>query len=87
MRKKPECNHSGFLFAINFETKRKICQIFLHLKTRQSKTMEDTIKIYLADDHQVLLDGIHSLLKTIPNFEVVGFSLSGTNLYQQVIDY
>ncbi|MBP6425906.1 MAG: response regulator transcription factor, partial [Flavobacterium sp.] len=48
--------------------------------------MEDTIKIYLADDHQVLLDGIHVLLNTIPNFEVVGFSLNGTNLYQEVID-
>ena len=48
--------------------------------------MEDTIKIYLADDHQVLLDGIHVLLNTIPNFEVVGFSLSGTDLYQEVID-
>ena len=86
MRKKPECNNSGFLFAINFETKRKICQIFLHLKTRQSKTMEDTIKIYLADDHQILLDGIQVLLQTIPNFEVVGLSLSGASLYQEVID-
>jgi DNA-binding NarL/FixJ family response regulator len=48
--------------------------------------MEDTIKIYLADDHQVLLDGINVLLNTIPNFEVVGFSLSGTKLYHEVID-
>ena len=48
--------------------------------------MENTIKIYLADDHQVLLDGIHVLLQTIPNFEVVGFSLNGTNLYQEVSD-
>ena len=86
MRKKPECNHSGFLFAINFETKRKICQIFLHLKTREPKSMEDTIKIYLADDHQILLDGIQILLQTIPNFEVVGLSLSGASLYQEVID-
>lgn len=48
--------------------------------------MEQKIRIYLADDHQVLLDGIHFLLKTIPNFEVVGFSLNGNNLYQDVID-
>lgn len=48
--------------------------------------MEQKVRIYLADDHQVLLDGIHFLLKTIPNFEVVGFSLNGNNLYQDVID-
>lgn len=48
--------------------------------------MKNTVRIYLADDHQVLLDGIHILLKTIPNFEVVGFSLNGNNLYQNVID-
>jgi DNA-binding NarL/FixJ family response regulator len=47
--------------------------------------MSDKIKIYLADDHQVLLDGIQFLLNTIPDFEVVGFSLNGKNLYEEVI--
>jgi DNA-binding NarL/FixJ family response regulator len=46
--------------------------------------MSNKIKIYLADDHQVLLDGIQFLLNTIPDFEVVGFSLNGSNLYEEV---
>ena len=47
--------------------------------------MSEKIKIYLADDHQVLLDGIQFLLNTITDFEVVGFSLNGKNLYEEVI--
>ncbi|MDI1304036.1 MAG: response regulator transcription factor [bacterium] len=43
------------------------------------------IRIYLADDHQILIDGISSLLQTIPDFEVVGFSLNGKNLFDEVI--
>jgi DNA-binding NarL/FixJ family response regulator len=42
------------------------------------------IRIHLADDHQILIHGISSLLQTIPNFEVVGFSLNGANLFDEV---
>ena len=42
------------------------------------------IRIHLADDHQILIHGISSLLQTIPNFEVVGFSLNGANLFNEV---
>lgn len=37
--------------------------------------MENKIKIHLADDHQVLIDGLLAVLKTNSDFEVVGFSL------------
>jgi len=47
--------------------------------------MKDKIRIHLADDHQVLIDGMRTLLNTVPNFEVIGFSLDGTNLYDEVI--
>lgn len=46
--------------------------------------MTPKIRIYLADDHQILIDGISSLLQTIPDFEVVGFSLNGKNLFDEV---
>jgi DNA-binding NarL/FixJ family response regulator len=46
--------------------------------------MESKIKIHLADDHQVLIDGILAVLKTNPDFEVVGFSLNGENLVERV---
>lgn len=46
--------------------------------------MTPKIKIHLADDHQILIHGLSSLLQTIPNFEVVGFSLNGTNLFNEV---
>lgn len=47
--------------------------------------MTPKIRIYLADDHQILIDGISSLLQTVPEFEVVGFSLNGKNLFDEVI--
>jgi DNA-binding NarL/FixJ family response regulator len=46
--------------------------------------MTQKTRIHLADDHQVLIDGMRFLLQTIPDFEVVGFSLEGTELYQEV---
>jgi DNA-binding NarL/FixJ family response regulator len=58
---------------------------FLTFENTIPKPMSEKIKIYLADDHQVLLDGIQFLLKTIPEFEVVGFSLDGKNVYEDVI--
>ncbi|MDI1303495.1 MAG: response regulator transcription factor [bacterium] len=48
--------------------------------------MKTRTRIHLADDHQILIDGISNLLQTIPNFEVVGFSLNGTTIYDDVIN-
>jgi DNA-binding NarL/FixJ family response regulator len=31
-------------------------------------------RIHLADDHQILIDGIRTLLNTVTDFEVVGLS-------------
>lgn len=47
--------------------------------------MNNKIRIHLADDHQVLIDGMKTLLNTNTNFEVVGFSLDGSTLYDDVI--
>jgi DNA-binding NarL/FixJ family response regulator len=49
------------------------------------KPMLKKIKIHLADDHQVLIDGIQFLLQTVADFEIVGFSLNGKNIYDEVI--
>lgn len=46
--------------------------------------MQDKIRIHLADDHHVLIDGIKTLLNTISNFEVVGLSLDGTTLFEEI---
>ncbi|QDW22699.1 response regulator transcription factor [Flavobacterium sp. KBS0721] len=46
--------------------------------------MTHNIRIHLADDHQVLIDGLTNLLQTVNNFEVVGNSLDGTTVYQDV---
>jgi DNA-binding NarL/FixJ family response regulator len=48
--------------------------------------MTQEIRIHLADDHQVLIDGMKTLLNTISNFEVVGFSLDGSSLFEEVTD-
>ncbi|MFH6945033.1 response regulator [Flavobacterium sp. FlaQc-50] len=47
--------------------------------------MTQKIRIHLADDHQVLIDGLSNLLHTVHNFEVVGSSLDGTTIYEDVI--
>lgn len=43
-----------------------------------------TIKIHLADDHQILIDGMKTLLQTHPEFHVIGSSLNGVTLYDEV---
>ncbi|MWB96235.1 response regulator [Flavobacterium sp. GA093] len=48
--------------------------------------MTQLIRIHLADDHQVLIDGLTNLLETVPNFYVVGTSLNGQNIYEDVIE-
>jgi DNA-binding NarL/FixJ family response regulator len=41
--------------------------------------MKDKIRIHLADDHQVMLiDGMSTLLNTVSDFEVIGYSLDGS---------
>jgi DNA-binding NarL/FixJ family response regulator len=46
--------------------------------------MTKNIRIHLADDHQIIIHGIQTLLHTVPNFEVVGFSLNGTTIFEDV---
>ncbi|HEY4617614.1 MAG TPA: response regulator transcription factor [Flavobacterium sp.] len=48
--------------------------------------MTKKIRIHLADDHQILIDGMKTLLHTVSNFEVVGFSLDGSTLFEEVTD-
>jgi DNA-binding NarL/FixJ family response regulator len=46
--------------------------------------MIKNIRIHLADDHQIIIHGIQTLLNTVPNFEVVGSSLNGTTIFEDV---
>jgi DNA-binding NarL/FixJ family response regulator len=46
--------------------------------------MTKNTRIHLADDHKIIIHGIQTLLTTIPNFEVVGFSLNGTTIFDDV---
>lgn len=43
------------------------------------------IKIHLIDDHQIVIDGLLAVLKLEDDFEVVGFSLNGENVYQRIL--
>ena len=47
--------------------------------------MAEKIKVYLADDHQMLIEGMKAVIKTNDDFEVVGFSLNGIQLIEQVL--
>lgn len=46
--------------------------------------MTQNIRIHLADDHQIIIHGIQTLLNTVSNFEVVGFSLNGKTIFEDV---
>lgn len=42
------------------------------------------IKVFLADDHQMFLDGLHSLLSQIENLEVLGTANNGKQLLDKL---
>lgn len=46
--------------------------------------MENKIKIIIADDHQMFLEGISSLLQDVPEIEVVGTALNGNQVIEKI---
>ncbi len=44
--------------------------------------MDKKIHVHIADDHQILIDGVKAVLNLEPNIEVVGFSLNGTQVIE-----
>ena len=42
--------------------------------------MEKMITVHIADDHQILIDGVKAVLNLEPNIEVTGFSLNGNEV-------
>lgn len=75
------------LFGFFFVLKRNNCKIIFIILSFNlvSQKMTPKIKIHLADDHQVLIDGLSNLLQTVPNFEVAGSSLDGTTVFNDVV--
>ena len=45
--------------------------------------MDKKITVHIADDHQILIDGVKAVLNIEPNIEVIGFSLNGN----EVVDW
>jgi len=44
-----------------------------------------TYQIFLADDHQLFLEGIIKLVRDLPGFEVLGFASDGNEAYSRII--
>ena len=44
--------------------------------------MGEKIKVHIADDHQILIDGVKAVLNIEPNIEVIGFSLNGIQVLE-----
>ena len=44
--------------------------------------MEDKITEHIADDHQILIDGVKAVLNLEPKIEVTGFSLNGNEVVE-----
>ncbi|PIF62317.1 LuxR family two component transcriptional regulator [Flavobacterium sp. 120] len=63
-----------------------IFSYFFYKFENSNYDMLQKIRIHLADDHQILIDGIRTLLHTLPDFEVVGFSLNGDTIFNEVTE-
>ena len=46
--------------------------------------MNRKLRILLADDHEVVREGVRSLIATQPDFEVVGEASDGTLVHKMV---
>lgn len=44
------------------------------------------IKVYLIDDHKIVIDGLTAVLKLEEDIEIIGSSLSGVGVYDQLIE-
>lgn len=44
--------------------------------------MENKIRVHIADDHQILIDGVKAVLNLEANIEVPGFSLNGLEVLE-----
>jgi len=44
--------------------------------------MSEKIKVHIADDHQILIDGVKAVLNIESNIEVIGFSLNGVQVLE-----
>jgi NarL family two-component system response regulator LiaR len=47
--------------------------------------MDQKIRVFLAEDHQVVLRGLEALLKTEPGIEIIGSATDGLAAYQAVL--
>ena len=48
--------------------------------------MDKMITVHIADDHQILIDGVKAVLSLEPNIEVTGFSLNGNEVVSWYAD-
>lgn len=47
--------------------------------------MKESINIYLADDHQIVIDGLSLLLKNEVDICIVGFATNGLKAYNDIV--
>lgn len=47
--------------------------------------MTDRVRLLLADDHPIVREGLHAILNTQPDFEVVGEAADGRHLVTQAV--
>ncbi|RZJ46463.1 MAG: response regulator transcription factor [Flavobacterium sp.] len=50
----------------------------------KQKTKMADLKIFIADDHQILIDGIVSFFNELEGFEVIGYANDGINLLRDI---
>ncbi|MDZ4756524.1 MAG: response regulator transcription factor [Bacteroidota bacterium] len=48
--------------------------------------MKESITIYIADDHQIIIDGLTLLLKSEENIIIIGHSNNGQKAYNDIIN-
>lgn len=55
---------------------------FTFVRNTKRTTMAKNIKIHIADDHQILIDGLEAVLTLEDDIEIVGHSLNGNEVLE-----
>jgi DNA-binding NarL/FixJ family response regulator len=49
-----------------------------------SSVLNKKIKLYIVDDHQIMIDGIKALLMNKPAFEIIGENTNPVNALEEI---
>src|SRR5438093_8336149 len=87
----PECLEARCIFNLSQDAERRSRQGYLYLKWRREHHLSDAhdspplIRVLLADDHELLRQGLKLLLQLHPEMQVVGEARTGREAVEMAL--